>query len=88
MNKERRKKIDKIIEAAERTQELLEALKEAVEEVLDEERECLDNIPENLQSTEGYEKAETAVGELESALEWFDGADVDDLLSALSNAAE
>ena len=38
----------------------------------DEEQEYFDNIPENFQSSERYEKAENAVAALEDALSMFD----------------
>lgn len=40
-----------------------------VEAVCDKEEDCLDNYPENLQSTERFERAETAVDSLHDALE-------------------
>jgi len=40
-----------------------------VETVCDKEEDCLDNYPENLQGTERYEQAETAVDSLNDALE-------------------
>ncbi|MBP5462709.1 MAG: hypothetical protein J6Y20_11400 [Lachnospiraceae bacterium] len=48
------------------------ALEEAdgfVNTALDEEQDCLDNMPENLSESERYEKMENAIGHLEDALE-------------------
>ena len=74
MNKQRRKDIDALIQA-------LEEIREQIQFVLEEEQEYLDNIPENLQNSERYETAETAVSELEEA----DGS-IDDIIEHLENA--
>lgn len=74
MNKQRRKDIDTIIQA-------LEEIREQIQFVLEEEQEYLDNIPENLQNSERYETAETAVQELEEA----DGS-IDNIIEHLESA--
>lgn len=74
MNKQRRKDIDTIIQN-------LEGIREQIQMVLEEEQEYLDNIPENLQNSDRYETAETAVQELEEA----DGS-IDDIIEHLENA--
>lgn len=86
MNKERRKQIDVVIEAINDFQNSFEELQQAIEEIRDEEQEYLDNIPENLQSSERYELAEDAVNNLESAVDWFDNVDVEELTSLLEEA--
>ena len=45
-----------------------------VETVCDKEQDCVDNYPENLQSTEKFEHMETAVDSLNDALEKIDDA--------------
>lgn len=40
-----------------------------IERAAEQESDCLDNIPENLQDTDHYEKIEKAVENLEAALE-------------------
>lgn len=60
MNKERRKKIGKAIEALEEIKEIIEILK-------DEEQEYFDNMPDNLRESEKGNRAEEDVGSLESA---------------------
>lgn len=47
----------------------LEKLSAIIEEIKDQEEEYRDNIPENLQGSERYEKAEAACDNLESALD-------------------
>ncbi len=53
---------------------LLERASNIVSTVLDEEQDCLDNMPENLQMSERYERMEDAIDRLESAIEQIDGA--------------
>ena len=45
-----------------------------VETVCDKEQDCVDNYPENLQSTERFEHMEAAVDSLNDALEKIDDA--------------
>lgn len=54
--------------------QLLGRARSIVEEVLDEERDSLDNCPENLQSSERYSIMENAVSELEDAISSLDEA--------------
>lgn len=74
MNAVRRKKLAIIMEE-------LEELKGSVEELLEEEEEYRDNMPENLQGSERYEKADEAcdslyevVSNLEEAIDGIDTA--------------
>ena len=62
MNNIRRKAIGKI-------QEQLDELRSTLQDVLDEEQECFDNIPENLWGSERYEKADEALENLTCAME-------------------
>lgn len=45
-----------------------------VSRALDSEQDCLDNMPENLQASERYEKMESAIDSLEAAIEDIDRA--------------
>lgn len=45
-----------------------------VNEALDGEQDCLDNMPENLQYSDKCEKIEAAIENLESAIERIDEA--------------
>lgn len=76
MNKPTRKQLQKIIDS-------LESLKTELEEINESEQEKLDNIPENLQGSERYERAETACGYLEDAIYSFD-----ELIENITNAIE
>ncbi len=48
-----------------------------ISRVLEEEEDCLDNMPENLQASEKYERMEDAISKLESAVEHIDNAQED-----------
>lgn len=61
MNKVRRKELQEIYD-------IISEVKERLETVHDEEEEYKDNIPENLQGSERYERAEAAVDALDSAV--------------------
>ena len=61
MNNPRRKALNKI-------KDQIEDLKMALEELLEEEQEDFGNIPENLEGSERYEKAEESVSALEDAV--------------------
>ena len=65
MNKTRRKALARI-------NERIEELRSELETLLEEEEECLDNIPENLQGSEHYEIAEAALSNLSDAYETLD----------------
>lgn len=61
MNNPRRKKLAKL-------QEQIEEIRMALEEILEEEQEAYDNMPENLQYSERGEKAEECISALEDAV--------------------
>lgn len=65
MNNIRRKTLKTILEE-------IEEIKNRLEDVLSEEEEAFDNIPENLQGTERYEKAEEIISYLEDAISELD----------------
>lgn len=65
MNNSRRKELDKLCEQ-------IEDIKYKLDIIREDEQTYLDNIPENLQSSERYETAEEAVDALENAVDEFD----------------
>ena len=67
MNKERRKSLREIQSKLDRMGQDLEALKE-------EEEEYRDNMPENLQESERYQRADEVCDLLQEALENLDNA--------------
>lgn len=76
MNNKRRKMLDEI-------SGLLSEAYAKLEEVTEEETECFDNIPENLQNSERYDRAADVVELLESAY-----SDLEDVINAIDEARE
>lgn len=76
MNKARRKTLAEIADQ-------LEALKGELESALSEEEEYRDNIPENLQGSERYERADEACGNLAEAV-----SQLEDVISNIEAAVE
>lgn len=67
MNKPRRKALASI-------QETLDELRAALEGLLEEEQEYVDNTPENFQGTLRYEMAEEACEQLQEAIDSLESA--------------
>ena len=76
MNKQRRKRINDLIDE-------ISALKGKIDEVLQEEQDYYDNMPESLQSSERGENSEEAISNLEEALSC-----IDDCVSSLEAAID
>lgn len=62
MNNDRRYKLRRAVQ-------LLKDAEMIMDSVLDAESDALDNIPENLQSSDKYDRIENAVSSLEDAIE-------------------
>lgn len=88
MNKERRKRVSEVLKSLEEVSSLLEEIRNEVEAIKDEEEEYLENIPDNLQSSTRYTDAENAVENLESAYDWFDNVDIEELNGYLEEAMQ
>lgn len=67
MNKKRRSSLES-------AKVLLTSAANIVERVTDQENDCMDNTPENLQETERFEKMEQAASFLEEAMEHIESA--------------
>lgn len=76
MNKPRRKELQAIYD-------LISEAKERLEAVRDEEEEYKDNMPENLQCSEKYERAEEIVDNLDEAID-----ELDTILETIEEATE
>lgn len=76
MNKQRRKVIRELIEQA-------TALSQQIEQVLNEEQDYYDYMPENLQNSERGQNTEEAIGNLEEAQ-----SDIENCISNLESAIE
>ena len=90
MNAPRRKNLQAIIEAIEDLKSQLEDHQSDLEELKDEEMEYFENIPENLQSSERYERAETSSSALESAYDTLYDlvSQLDDVTSSIQEAID
>ena len=87
MNNPRRKEIRAIIAQLEEIKDEIDSLTTDLEGLKEEEDEYRDNMPENMQAGERYEKACTACDNLESALEWLTSIS-GDLESAICSAED
>lgn len=67
MNKARRKRISKILEQ-------LEGLSVEIEEVMNEEQEAYDNLPESIQYSERGENMEGYISSLDDAMNYLSDA--------------
>lgn len=76
MNNPRRKQLNNIVES-------LSELKEVLETLLSEEEEYRDNVPENLQGSERYEKADNACDSIQYAID-----NIEDAVSNIEEATE
>lgn len=76
MNKIRRKNLQSIIDQ-------LEELKSSLEGLQAEEEEYRDNIPQNMQGSERYEKADEASGNLSGAVD-----NLEEVISGIKAAIE
>ena len=76
MNKVRRKQLQEIIEQ-------IDAIMGALEDLQQEEEECRDNMPENLQCSERYERADDACNNMNDAI-----SSLEDAISSLEDATE
>lgn len=76
MNKERRNRINKVIEQ-------LEVLKDEIADIGMEEEEAYDNLPEGIQESDRGEAMQEAVDNLEIAGDTFD-----DIIEYLNEAAQ
>lgn len=75
MNDRRRKQLQNAKKYAEQAQEIVMA-------VMDKEQETLENLPENLQYSEMYEKKEMALDELDIIMDALD-----DVIDKIDNVA-
>lgn len=62
MNKSRRERLNAALVK-------LQQVAQSIDRIKDEEQDCMDNMPENLQSSDRYRAMENAVDHLEDAIE-------------------
>lgn len=82
MNEARRRRIRKVIKAVSSPNQDWDAIQMELSDLLDEETEAMENIPESLQESDRYYICEESVDYLETALSAAD-VDIDDPESCL-----
>ena len=88
MNNKRRKNIAEIISQLNSLSEKVENILSDIEIVKDEEEECLENIPENLQESERYNQVEEAADNLNTAYDMCQDVfgNIEEIISTLEEA--
>ena len=82
MNNSRRKAIEKLTtEMKEKLEDVLVTYSERLQEILDEEQECYDNLPEGIQYSEKGETMEECISSIESVVDMT--SDTDNVLDNL-----
>ena len=83
MNKTRRKELANIVTMLEELDALREEIRERLADVLDEEQEALDNLPESLQESERGEQMQEYIDTMENVTGELDLLDIEDLADQL-----
>lgn len=81
MNQSRRKKIQKMLATVSDIEDKCSVLSSLVEDVLEKESSCLNNIPESLEGTDRWQAISDAVDNLESARD-----SISDMIDNISSA--
>ena len=88
MNTLRRNKLCRIIEKLQRLEALRLEIKDELESVLEEEQECLDNMPESLQESERGQQMQEYIEAMDGALDALDEYDHDSIYDPLLRSHE
>lgn len=90
MNNPRRKQLSDILDALNDLKSQLEDCMSDLETLRDEEQEYFDNIPENLQSSERYDRAETSASALNDAYDTLSDLidNIDTVTSSIEEAVD
>jgi len=89
MNNQRRKQIATLVEDIDsRLSELLSEFTERAQEILDEEQEAFDALPESIQDGERGQAMQEAIGNLEDAVGVLEGIVTTEITDALESAVE
>lgn len=90
MNDARRRRIRKIIKMVSNPNPEWDEIQMELSDLLDEETEAMENIPENMQDTQRYEICEESIDHLEAALSAadVDEDDPDSVLEAIEEIVE
>ena len=88
MNKDRRQRLEKIIEKLENIKIDLDDLKTDIEDIKDEEEEAKDNMPESLQESDRYYTMQENVDDLEYAIDVDFDSPIEELTDYLQSVID
>ena len=88
MNRIRRKSLKAVLGQMDELSTALETVKEALQDVLNEEQEAYDNLPEGLQEADRGQQMQEYIEALEGVVDSLGELDVEDLYSTIEDIAE
>lgn len=88
MNAQRRKALKAVITKLEDLESLRQEIKEELEDIMDEEQESFDNMPEGLQESDRGQQMQEYISTMEGAIDDLDSMDIDGLTDQLREIAE
>ena len=88
MNRIRRKSLRTILGQMDELSTVLETVKEALQDVLNEEQEAYDNLPEGLQESDIGQQMQEYIDALEGVVDSLGELDIEDLYGTIEEIAE
>lgn len=88
MNRIRRKSLRAILGQMDELSTVLETVKEALQDVLNEEQEAYDNLPEGLQESDRGQQMQEYIDALEGVVDSLGELDIEDLYGTIEEIAE
>lgn len=88
MNRIRRKSLRTILGQMDELSTVLEAVKEALQDVLNEEQEAYDNLPEGLQESDRGQQMQEYIEALEGVVDSLGDLDIEDCYGTIEEIAE
>ena len=88
MNRIRRKSLRTILGQMDELSTVLETVKEALQDVLNEEQEAYDNLPEGLQESARGQQMQEYIDALEGVVDSLGELDIEDLYGTIEEIAE
>ena len=88
MNRIRRKSLRTILGQMDELSTVLETVKEALQDVLNEVQEAYDNLPEGLQESDRGQQMQEYIDALEGVVDSLGELDIEDLYGTIEEIAE
>lgn len=88
MNAQRRKALKAVITKLEDLDSLRQEIKEELEDVMDEEQESFDNMPEGLQESDRGQQMQEYISTIEGVIDDLSDMDIDGMADQLREIAE